>query len=164
MTPRPARRSTSAGSTPTAGEDRTVGALRRRISHASISLTTPSSTGTVAMMLRSRLPRRLLGLLLAVLFLSGGLAVPHDADAAHEGDGPHVSHQHHHGHGVVLIQGDFEAPTPLSVAAGAVPAPRIRTASLFTRADVRSRTSIDRPTSRAPPSAVRPRAPPTAIS
>lgn len=127
-------------------------------------LTDEPSSRTVVTMPRSVSVRRLLGLLLAVLFLSGGLALPQHADAAHDGDGPHVSHQHHHGHGVVLMQGDFEAPTPLSFAAGAVPAPRIRSATLLPRSEIRSGGNTMRPTSRAPPHAVRPRAPPTAIS
>lgn len=161
MTPPPAHRSTSGGSIPTAGEDR---AAPPAGTHASSSLTDPSSTGTVGTMLRSDSVRRLLGLFLAVLFLGGGLAVPNHADAAHDGDGPHVSHQHQHGHGVVLVQTEFEAPTPLSVDAGALPAPRTRGPALLPRHEVRSVTNTDRPLSRAPPPAVRPRAPPSTIS
>lgn len=164
MTPPPARRCTSAGNTPTAAEAGTVPPLRRPISHASSSLTDSPSSRTVAMMLRSDPLRRLLGLLLALLFLSGGLAVPHHADAAHDGDAPHISHQHHHGHGVVLVQGDFEAPIPLSVGPVADPAPRPRSTVIFPCSEVRFRADTKRPTSRAPPNAVRPRAPPTAIS
>lgn len=99
-------------------------------------------------------------LLTGVLFLVTGTGVPVHHHADHDGDGAHLTADGH-GHGATLVLRDMRTERPGSSA----DVPAVFTRTVLSAPDgphrIRVRTDRRRPTGRSPPTALRPRAPPT---
>jgi hypothetical protein len=99
-------------------------------------------------------------LLTGVLFLVTGTGVPVHHHADHDGDGVHLTADGH-GHGTTLVLRDMRTERPSTSAS----VPAVLTTVAVPAPDrpgrVRVRTDRRRPTGRSPPTALRPRAPPT---